>query len=203
MASVVANPRFTPEAYLAWEEAQTERHQYVDGEVFGMAGAKDTHVTTTLNAAMALRQHLAGTPCRTFMIDMRLHVQAANAYFYPDVMVTCSAHDTADRSNKREPKLSIEVLSESTATCDRGGKFAAYRSLPSLQEYVLIDTDTRSVDVFRKSQGNSDGNGAAGLWVLHPFAAGQSVHWASVGLDISAAVLFVELDEAPAASVAA
>lgn len=148
MASAVVNSRFAPEAYLAWEEAQTERHQYEDGEVFGMAGAQDTHVTVTGNAYMALRQHLAGTPCRTFMIDMRLHVQAANAYFYPDVMVTCSAHDT----------------------------------------------DTRSVDIFRKGQGA----GALGLWVLHPFSAGQTVHWASVGLDISAAVLFADLDEWPA-----
>jgi Uma2 family endonuclease len=187
MASALVKPYLSPEAYLAWEEQQSERHQYVDGEVFAMAGAQDTHVTVCLNAAVALKQHLAGTPCRTFMADMRLHVQAANAYFYPDVMVTCSAADAADRVHKREPKLVIEVLSAATMGYDRGAKFAAYRRLPSLIEYVLIDTDTRTVDAYVK--------GADGLWVLHPFGAGQAVRWASVDLEVSAQTLFAELDE--------
>ena len=183
--------RFTAEDYLQWEAGQPLRHEYVDGEVFAMAGADDRHVTVTGNAYMALRQHLSGTPCRTYMADMKLHVQAANSFHYPDVMVTCSPADAQDRLVKREPRLLIEVLSESTAGYDRGAKFGFYRLLPSLQEYALIDPQDRTVDVYRK--------GPDGLWVLHPFAAGATVRLDSVGLDLPAVMLFAEVDDAPVA----
>ena len=152
-----------------------------------MAGADDRHITVCLNAAFALRQHLQGTPCRTFMADMKVRVEAANCYFYPDVVVTCSPRDVQDRLIKREPTLVIEVLSPSTAGHDRGAKFSAYRQLPSLQEYVLIDPDTRTTDVYRK--------GADGLWVLHPFVRGEAVAWASVNLTLAATQLFAEVDD--------
>jgi Uma2 family endonuclease len=79
------------------------------------------------NIAIALRRHLAGTPCRTFITDMKLRVEAVDAFFYPDVMVTCSARDAGDPLVKREPVLLVEVLSPATAAFDRGDKFAAYR----------------------------------------------------------------------------
>jgi Uma2 family endonuclease len=178
--------RFSAPDYLQWEAGQAERHEYQDGEVFAMAGAEDRHVTVSLNVAMALRQHLAGTPCRTYMADMKLRVEAADSFHYPDVMVTCSAADARDRLVKRAPRLLVEVLSESTAGYDRGGKFGLYRLLPSLQEYVLIDPVDRNTDVYRK--------GPDGLWVLHPFAAGDTVRFESVELDLPHDVLFAELD---------
>ena len=178
---------FSAAGYLAWEAAQLDRHEYIDGEVFAMAGAEDRHVTVAMNLAFALRQHLAGSPCRTYMSDMRLHVAAANSYFYPDVLVTCSALDVASPLVKTEPKLIAEVLSPGTAAYDRGLKFSHYRSLASLQEYVLIDLDTRSTDCYRK--------GADGLWVLHPFARGEPVSLASVALELTAAQLFAEVPE--------
>ena len=179
---------FTAADYLAWEAAQLDRHEYIDGEVFTMAGAEDRHVTVAGNLYIALRQHLSGSPCRTYMSDMRLHVAAANSYFYPDVLVTCSALDLASAMVKTEPKLIAEVLSPSTAAYDRGLKFSHYRSLASLQEYVLIDLDTRSTDCYRK--------GADGLWVLHPFARGEPVSLASVALELRAEQLFAEVPEA-------
>ena len=178
---------FSAADYLAWEAAQRDRHEYIDGEVFAMAGAEDRHVTVAMNLAFALRQHLAGSPCRTFMSDMRLHVAAANSYFYPDVLVTCSALDVASPLVKTEPKLIAEVLSPGTAAFDRGVKFSHYRSLASLQEYVLIDLDTRGTDCFRKRDD--------GLWVLHPFARGEPVALASVALELTAAQLFAEVPE--------
>ena len=171
--------------YLTWEASQTERHEYIDGEVFAMAGAEDRHVTVAMNLAFAVRQHLSGTPCRTYMSDMKLNVVTANQYFYPDVMVTSSAIDQANPLIKSEPKLIIEVLSPSTAAYDRGLKFGYYRALPTLQEYVLVDLDTRITDCYRK--------GADGLWVLHPFGKGEAVKLASVDLEISAAALFAEV----------
>ncbi|MDD2808154.1 Uma2 family endonuclease [Rhodoferax sp.] len=187
MGLAAENHGFTAADYLAWEATQVDRHEYLDGEVFAMAGAEDRHVTVSMNAAMVLRQHLSGGPCRAYMSDMRLHVAAANSYFYPDVLVTCSAQDHASALVKTEPRLIIEVLSPSTAAYDRGLKFSHYRSLPSLQEYALIDLDTRSTDVYRK--------GADGLWVLHPFARGEVVELASVALQISAEQLFADVLE--------
>jgi Uma2 family endonuclease len=177
---------FTAENYLAWEDAQLDRHEYLDGEVFAMAGAEDRHVTVSMNIAFALRQHLTGSPCRTYMSDMRLQVTAANSYFYPDVLVTCSALDAASPLVKTEPKLIIEVLSPSTVAYDRGLKFGHYRSLPSLLEYALVDLDTRTTDCYRL--------GADGFWVLHPFARGEAVSLASVALTLTADQLFADVD---------
>ena len=179
---------FTATDYLVWESGQLERHEFLDGEVFAMAGAEDRHVTVSMNLAFALRQHLSGSPCRTFMSDMRLQVAAANSYFYPDVLVTCSALDLASPMVKTEPKLIAEVLSPSTAAYDRGLKFSHYRSLASLEEYLVIELDTRSTDCYRK--------GADELWVLHPFARGEVVLLASVALELGAAQLFAEVPEA-------
>jgi Uma2 family endonuclease len=185
MGLAAHKPIFSADDYLAWEATQLERHEYLDGEVFAMAGAEDRHVTVAMNIAFVLRQHLAGSPCRTYMSDMRLQVQATNSYFYPDVLVTCSPQDQASALVKSEPKLLIEVLSPSTAAYDRGTKFSHYRSLHSLQEYVLVDLDARSTDCYRK--------GADGLWVLHPFARDEPVLLASVALTLSAAQLFADV----------
>jgi Uma2 family endonuclease len=185
MGLAAPKPFFTADDYLSWEPSQLDRHEYLDGEVFAMAGAEDRHVTVAMNIAFALRQHLSGSACRTYMSDMRLHVAAANSYFYPDVMVTCHALDLASPMVKTAPKLLIEVLSPSTAAYDRGQKFSYYRSLDSLEEYVLIDPNTRCTDCYQK---NTDG-----LWVLHPFAMGESVALTSVSLVLSATQLFADV----------
>jgi len=187
MGRAAQTPVFFAADYLTWETAQPERHEFIDGEIFSMGGAEDRHVTVTMNLAFALRQHLSGSPCRTYMSDMRLHVAAANSYFYPDVLVTCSALDQASAMVKTEPKLIAEVLSPTTAAYDRGLKFGHYRTLPSLEEYLLVDLDTRATDCFRK--------GADGLWVLHPFARGEAIELASVALTLTAAQLFAEVAE--------
>lgn len=180
-----AKETFRADDYLAWEATQAERHEFVDGEVFAMAGAEDRHVTVCLNIAMALRQHLRGTPCRTFMSDMKVQADAASSYFYPDVVVTCSAADADSRQIKREPLLIIEVLSPGTEAYDRGEKFQRYRQIPSLAEYALVDIERRRVDVFRKLPD--------GLWVLHPFDAEVPVILASVDLTIYAETLYAEI----------
>ena len=180
---------FTADDYLTWEAEQPQRHEFIDGDVFAMAGAEDRHVTVCLNIAMALRQHLRGTPCRTFMSDMKLQVDAANSYFYPDVLVTCSAADADRRQVKRDPTLLVEVLSPSTEAYDRGDKFQRYRQIASLREYVLVNVDQRRVDVFRKQAGTD------GLWVLHLFDAETGLTLASVELTIASDILYAELPD--------
>jgi Uma2 family endonuclease len=183
-------PVMSADDFLAWDATQSQRHEFVDGEVFAMSGAEDRHVTVALNVAIALRRQLHGTPCRTFVSDMKLQVAAANSFFYPDVMVTCSAADHASALVKREPRLVVEVLSPTTAAYDRGDKFVRYRRLDSLQEYVLVDVGTRRTDVYRR--------GSDGLWVLHPFDAEQTVVLASVQASITPTELFADV-EPPAA----
>ena len=185
MGQAAAQQRFTAADYLAWEAVQTERHEYLAGEVFAMAGAEDRHVTVALNMAVALHQHLSGSPCRTYMSDMRLRVAAADAYFYPDVMVTCSDLDRASALEKSEPLLVVEVLSPGTAAYDRGAKFGHYRRLPSLREVALIDPAARTADVYRL--------GDDGLWVLHPSARGEAMTLASVGLTLDAERLYADV----------
>lgn len=178
--------RFTGADYLAWEAQQAERHEYVAGEVFAMAGAEDRHVTVVGNVYMALRQHLSGSRCRAYMSDMRLHVAAVDAYFYPDVFVTRGDADRASPLVKAEALLVVEVLSPGTAGYDRGVKFSRYRGLPSLQEYVLVDPETRTADVFRR---RDDGL----VWVLHPFDRDEGVALASVDLKLDAARLWADV----------
>lgn len=175
--------------FLAWETQQPSRHEYVDGEVFAMAGGDDRHMTVAGNVYMALRQHLRGSPCSVYMSEVRTFIQAANCYFYPDVFVTCSDRDRAERLHKHDPLLVVEVLSPSTAAFDRGARFAAYRQADSLQEVVFIDTDSRLTDVHRK--------GADGLWVLHPFAAGDSMRLASVDLLLPPELLWADVPDGP------
>lgn len=177
--------------FLAWEAEQRERHEYVDGEVFAMAGAEDRHATAAGNLYIALRRHLRGSSCRVYVSDVKLQVAAANCVFYPDVMLTCSAADAARRLVKQDARFVCEVLSPGTAAYDRGAKFAAYRALPSLEEYLLVDLDARACDLYRK--------GADGLWVLYPSAAGEPVVLASVGLELTAEELFADVEPAPEA----
>ena len=192
MSLPAPQPFFDAQAYLAWEAEQSTKHEYHDGEVFAMAGGEDRNATVAGNLYMALRQHLRGTPCRVYGSDVKLHVEAADCFFYPDVMVTCSAADLQDRLVKRDPVLVVEVLSPSTAAFDRGNKFASYRQLPSLKEYLLVDTAALQCDLFRR--------GADGLWVLHPGGPTDAVALASVDLTVTPEVLWADLE--PPADVA-
>ena len=179
--------RFDASAYLDWEAQQADKHEYLDGEVFAMAGASDAHVTLAGNLFVALRTHLRGGPCSVFISDMKLRVEADNAYFYPDVFVTCAEADRAQPLHKSAPTLVAEVLSPSTSAYDRGAKFAAYRKLPSLREYLLIDTERTSVDLFRRNE--------TGQWVLFPHeAVGDMLELASVGLRLPLAQLYEDVE---------
>jgi len=177
---------FSADDFLAWDATQTDRHEFVDGEVFAMAGGEDRHASVSGNLFAALHSHLKGSRCRVYMNDVKLQVAAANAFFYPDVFVTCSERDAASRLVKQEPLLVVEVLSPSTAAYDRGDKFAAYRLCPTLAEYAVIDIDRRAVDLFRKN--------TEGLWVLHPLTGEDTLTLASVDHTLPLGELFADLE---------
>jgi Uma2 family endonuclease len=186
MGYALAKPRMSAEEFLAWDADQTLKHEFLQGEVYLMAGGEDRNATVAGNLYIALRAHLRSTPCRAYGSDVKLRVEATDAYFYPDVMVTCSTADLTDRLIKREPMLVVEVLSPSTAGYDRGRKFAAYRGLPSLVEYLLVDVDQQRCDLFRRN--------AEDLWVLHPCEPGEALSLASVDLVIEATDLWADLE---------
>ncbi|MDP2433063.1 MAG: Uma2 family endonuclease [Pseudomonadota bacterium] len=140
----------TTREFIEWENEQPDKHEFLAGEVFAMGGTRRAHVAVTGNCYAKLKEYLRDGPCRAFMADMKVEVQTADAVFYPDVLVTCHPDDLKADLAMSHPKVIIEVLSESTAAYDRGDKFALYRQLDSLQEYALIDPDSRRVEVFRR-----------------------------------------------------
>ena len=122
------------------------------------------------------------------MSDMKVHVEAANSFFYPDILVTCDPRDRAPEAShvKHHPALIVEILSPTTEAYDRGNKFAAYRTLASLQEYVLVSTEQRRVEVFRRDE--------TGHWVLYPFALDEKLELASVDFRCPVAEVFEGVD---------
>lgn len=145
--------RLSEQDYLTGESSSEIRYEYVDGEVFAMAGAGEAHNLIAGNVFALLRNFVRGSPCRVFISDMKLHVQTWKAYYYPDVMVTCDPTD--DHSHcKDRPSLVVEVFSASTERTDRREKMLAYRTLSSLREYVLIATDKRQVEIYRRDEQN-------------------------------------------------
>lgn len=142
----------SPADYLAAEEISPIRHEYRDGEVFAMTCSTLNQNAIAGNLLVALRTQLRGSGCRIFLVGMKLRIEASNAFYYPDVVVTCDARDRPNNEQSISyPRLIIEVLSPSTARFDRTEKFADYRTIPSLTEYVLVSTDCQAIEVFQKS----------------------------------------------------
>lgn len=174
------------DAFIDWEMAQPERHFFYRGEVFAMVGVRQAHAHVALNVGAALKSALRGTPCRAFVADMKLKVEAADALFYPDVMVSCDARDKATPLYLSHPKLIVEVLSDSTAAFDRGAKFAACRMIDTLEEYVLVDIDARRVEAFRRN--------VTGRWELFEFPGETPTEFASIGITLDAATLYENVE---------
>ncbi len=147
--ATAAKQAITPEEYLEGEKAAEVRHEYIDGELFAVAGGSDTHAKISGNAFALLKAHLRGSPCSAYISDMKIQPDETK-YFYPDVMVTCDEDDHKGNYAKRNPTLIIEVLSSNTEGYDRGKKFEFYRRIPGLREYVLVDQSEHHVDIFRK-----------------------------------------------------
>jgi Uma2 family endonuclease len=191
MALPMLDGRFDAAAYLAWEETQEERHEYIAGEVFAMVGVRQSHNLATLNLATLLRRELKGSPCRVFVEAVKTRVEAADCFFYPDVVVTCDSRDRQTPDYVSHPLLVAEVLSESTAAFDRGRKFAAYRKLESLQDHVLVDLAAQRIEVFRRDLENR--------WVLYDYGPEDQAELASLGLHLPVEALLEDTREDSAA----
>ncbi|MFN8483203.1 MAG: Uma2 family endonuclease [Anaerolineae bacterium] len=130
----------TPEEYLAAERAAETKSEYIDGEVYAMSGASRQHTLIVFAIVTNLGSQLLDKPCEGFASDMRVHVGKAKAYLYPDLAIACD-EPRFDGDTLLNPTLIVEILSPSTASFDKGEKFDMYRSLDSLQEYLLVAQD--------------------------------------------------------------
>jgi len=183
--NALTQPKLSLEAFLAWEHGQIEKHEFHRGEVFAMTGARRVHGRIQSNLAGELRTLLKGSPCQVFGDSMKVQV-ADDTVLYPDVFVTCDRNDLATELIFRSPTVVIEVLSPSTQSYDRSHKFALYRRIPSLKEYVLVDPDTRRVEGFRRND--------TGAWVLFDMSDDDMLEIGSLGLRVAMAEVFDGID---------
>ena len=139
----------TLDAFLSWEERQLDRHDFRAGVVVAFAGTSDTHNQIATNLTLAIEPALGEGPCRLYVGDVAL-VTAYPSSRYPDVFVTCDERDTNDSMRKRHPKLIVEILSSSTAAVDANEKLDEYETIPTLEEYALVDSRRVSVRMFRR-----------------------------------------------------
>ncbi|TBR58311.1 hypothetical protein B4U84_20500 [Westiellopsis prolifica IICB1] len=168
-------PHFTPEEYFAWEEQQLEKHEYINGEVYGMGGGSVNHSRIAVRFTTLIDQHLEGSNCITGNSDLRINIVGTNNYTYPDVSVTCDDRDQTTTQYITYPCLIVEVLSASTEAYDRGGKFRMYRNNPALIDYLLVSSTSIEIDLYHKND--------AGDWLIINYKAGDTIELKSINLN--------------------
>lgn len=155
--SAQPRPYYTPAEYLAIERESETKNEYFQGEIFAMSGASRAHNLLVTNLIMGFGSRL-GDSCSVFPSDMRVHVAANGLYTYPDVSVVCGEEqylDDAYLDTLLNPVVLVEVLSKTTAKDDRNSKFLLYKSIASLQHYVLVDSQRVNVALYSRGAGSS------------------------------------------------
>jgi Uma2 family endonuclease len=177
--------------YLAGERDGAVRHEYVSGQAYAMAGASARHNRIAGNIFARLNEHLDGEECEPFISDMKIRV-APDLFYYPDVVATCDAPG-GNPYFRTEPRLIIEVLSPTTERTDRNEKLAAYKSCPSVREYVLVSQDAMIIELHRRT---------GDAWQTELFTEpAEQCAFESIGLTMSVSDIYrnVRFDEAPEA----
>lgn len=161
-------------AYLEAEACSEHKHEYLCGEVYAMAGETPEHAALIAAVSAELSLGLRGHPCRVYSSELRVRVEATDLSTYPDITVVCGALETAsdDPNAATNPVLLVEVLSDSTEAYDRGDKFAHYRRLENLREYLLVSQSKPLLESYRKN--------AEGVWTLAEASAGEVLTLAAV-----------------------
>ena len=174
--------------FLAWEAGEKTKHEFVDGHVFAMAGASRAHGTIALNLAALVRPAIRKTGCQAYLADMKVIPPGQRSVRYPDLVLTCDSRDLADEHITRFPKLIVEVLSRSTAAVDRGEKFEEYRRIPTLEEYVIIDSTQVLVEILRRGDD---------LWTFKDYGPGSMFRLESIPLNIAVNDLYEDIQLGP------
>ncbi len=140
----IPNKKFISEQdYIDTERLATEKHEYFQGEIFAMSSASDAHNVISMNCSVDLGVKLKGKKCRPYGSDMRMNIPENTLYTYPDLTVYCNEVETLDdkRDTAKKPSVIFEILSKSTRNYVQGEKFALYSEIPTLKEYILIDSE--------------------------------------------------------------
>jgi Uma2 family endonuclease len=170
--------------YRAAEERSETKHEYLRGEILAMTGGTPEHSRLAAALTAALGGALRGKPCAVFSSDLRIRVRETDLATYPDLAVVCGRLETSDddRHGVTNPTVLVEVLSDSTEHYDRGAKFAHYRHLRSLREYVLVAQRERRIEVFRRNE--------HGRFELFEAGSGERVELASIGVTLDVDELY-------------
>lgn len=187
MGAAVLQLKMTPAEYLAFERRSEEKHEYADGEIFAMAGAKRRHNLIATNLGGELRQALRDRPCEIYPSDMRVSIPSARRYVYPDVTVVCDTPVFTDDEDDtlENPTAVFEVTSDSTEGYDRGDKFAKYRTVASIAEYVLVSHRAVAIDHYTRMP--------EGTWVLRTYGPGQRVAMVACGIDLAVNEVYLKV----------
>lgn len=187
--SAIPKTKLTPIEYLEFERKSEERHEYFDGEIFAMSGAKRNHNKIVGNLSGLVWQHLKGKDCEFYPTDMRVFVPQTGLYTYLDLVVVCGEPQFQDDvfDTLLNPVLLIEVLSDSTESYDRGKKFQHYRSVESLREYVLVAQNEARIEKYVKT--------GDGFWLLSEAVGLESeIGFESIECRIRLAEVFDKID---------
>lgn len=154
---------YTIPEYLEMEKEATGKHEYYKGEIFLMPGASGGHNIISINLTAMLVSALKGKGCRPYGSDMRIHIPENSLFTYPDISILCGDITTSqeDGETATQPTTIIEILSPSTKNYDRGQKFMLYRAIPSLKDYILVDSESIHVEHFAINK--------EGLWQLQEY----------------------------------
>ena len=192
-------PYITEAEYLELERASAGKHEYFAGEIYAMTGASEQHNLIASNVNAALHRQLRGQPCRVYPSDMRVKVTQTGLNTYPDLSVVCGPPqftDPAKRDTLINPTVIVEILSPSTERYDRGLKFQSYRTIASLQEYILIAQDRRHIERYARHEGNQ--------WILTEALGPQaSLYIAALAATLDLADVYeqVEMPDTPEPSI--
>ena len=170
------------EEYLKLDrESIDERYEYIDGYAYMLAGGTANHSTICVNITSLLHSRLSNSACRVYNSDMKVRLSETR-YVYPDATISCDQRDRGIVEALRFPRLIIEVLSPSTEAYDRSQKFDYYRECPTIEEYILIDTQRQAVDVYRRAKKD--------LWTLHFFRSGDTIELSSLNISFPLSALY-------------
>lgn len=153
MSAPVHSVHYAWREYLALEGASNVKHEYLDGQIYAMAGGTPVHAALQVAVPNLLFPQLRAGRCRALGSDLRVRVLATGLATYPDLTIVCGPResDPEDENSVTNPTLLVEVLSPSTENYDRGEKFAHYKRIPSLRQYVLISPDEHRVEVWSRA----------------------------------------------------
>ncbi len=174
--------RMSVEDYLRLDHESTgERYEYIDGYAYMLAGGTADHAKICANMIRELSVALQNSACSVYTSDLKMRL-SEKRYVYPDISVSCDARDGGTRDFLQFPRLVVEVLSQSTAAYDRSQKFDYYRACPTIEEYVLVETQRRAVDVYRRAKKD--------LWTLHFFRSSDLIELTSLNVSFPMSAVY-------------